>query len=388
MKRAALITLICIIALASTAQFGQKQRKYSLNGYLEGLQMIWIEDFEGEWQTMGTVTNRLDLRWYPHKNLKLHVGARNIINYGQLVYETQPFYHDLAVTDNGWVDMTFSIFNESSAFMFSNIDRANIKYSIGDFETILGRQRINWGINMVWNPNDIFNTYNYFDFNYIERPGCDAIRIQYYTGMVSSVDLGFKVDFQGEIISAARYKFNKGGYDFQFLGGYMTGDIVMGAGWAGQIKGAGFNGEFSYFHAAENFSDSTGELVGSLGVSYSFPFNLTLDFAGLLNTAGTTGPAGIGPSFIIRRELSAKTITRARYSTFGSATYMITPLITGSLAGIWNPTDKSAYIGPSLDFSLTQNISLLGLAQIFVGEDGTEFGGYGGLYFIVLKWSF
>jgi hypothetical protein len=241
---------------------------------------------------------------------------------------------------------------------------------------------------MVWNPNDIFNTYNYFDFNYIERPGCDAVRVQYYTGMVSSIDLGFKVDFQGKITSAARYKFNKGGYDIQFLGGYMTGDVVLGGGWAGQIKGAGFNGEFSYFRAAENFADSTGELVGSLGVSYSFSFNLTLDFAGLINTAGTSGPAGIGPLFIIRRELSAKTITRARYSTFGSATYMITPLITGTLAGIWNPTDKSAYIGPSLDFSLTQNISLLGLAQIFIGEEGTEFGGYGGLYFIVLKWSF
>lgn len=33
---------------------------------------------------------------------------------------------------------------------------------------------------MAWNPNDWFNTYNYFDFDYEERPGTDAIRVRVY----------------------------------------------------------------------------------------------------------------------------------------------------------------------------------------------------------------
>jgi len=388
MKRFILTGLFSFLILFSIAQKQQKQRNYTLNGYLEGMGTVWIQDFDRQWYTQSTIINRLDFRWYPHKNLKVHIGMRNIINYGQMVYDFYPLYHDISVFDYGWVDMTFSVVNDSSVFMFTNIDRANIKYNKGNFETIIGRQRINWGINMVWNPNDIFNTYDYFAFNYIERPGCDAIRVQYYTGMVSSIDFGFKVDYNGKVTSAAMYKFNRGGYDIQFLGGYMVGDVVLGTGWSGQIKGAGFNGELSYFHSAENFGDSIGEVVASVGLNYAFRFGLTLDFAGLLNTAGTTGPASMGPAFVLRRQLSAKYFTRARYSTFGSATYMVSPLITATLAGMWNPTDKSAYIGPTIDFSLTQNISLMGLAQIFIGNPGTEFGDYGSMYFILLKWSF
>ncbi len=386
MKKVILSGFFAMLITLSVAQ--QKQRKYTLNGYLEGMGTVWIQDFDRQWYTMSTITNRLDFRWYPHQNLDIHIGMRNIINFGQMVYEFYPHYHDVAVFDFGWADMTYSLVNDSSVFMFTNFDRANIRYNKGNFETIIGRQRINWGLNMVWNPNDIFNTYNYFDFNYIERPGCDAIRVQYYTGMVSSIDAGFKVDHRGKITGAAMYKFNHWNYDLQFLGGYMTGDVVLGTGWSGQIHGAGFSGELSYFHSAENFGDSTGEIVASIGFNYAFRNGLRLDFSTLLNTAGTTGPAGIGPALIVRREISAKTFSRARHTLFGSATYQVSPLILATLAGMWNPNDKSTFVGPSIEFSLTQNISLLGLAQIFIGNPGTEFGGYGSMYFLRLKWSF
>ena len=39
------------------------------------------------------------------------------------------------------------------------------------FIATAGRQRINWGQTFVWNVNDVFNAYSYFDFDYKERPG-------------------------------------------------------------------------------------------------------------------------------------------------------------------------------------------------------------------------
>jgi len=82
MKRVLLTGLLSFLILFSTAQKQQKLRKYTLNGYLEGMGTVWIQDFERQWFTQSTITNRLDFRWYPHQNLSMHIGMRNIINFG------------------------------------------------------------------------------------------------------------------------------------------------------------------------------------------------------------------------------------------------------------------------------------------------------------------
>ena len=53
-----------------------------------------------------------------------------------------------------------------------------------------------------------------------------------------------------------------------------------------------------------------------------------------------------------------------------------------------NPYDKSSYIGPSATFSLSDNISLMLVGQLFIGDTLTEFGDFGQMYFLDLKWSF
>jgi hypothetical protein len=71
--------------------------------------------------------------------------------------------------------------------VFAFDDRsAYLDYTAGKWQFRVGRQRINWGVNLVWNPNDVFNSFSYFDFDYEERPGSDAVRVQYYTGTTSS----------------------------------------------------------------------------------------------------------------------------------------------------------------------------------------------------------
>ena len=388
MKKLILLTILLVFATITFARKTDTPDKFSLNGHLQDMQLLWIHDFSRSWLTMNSINNRLDFRWYPSKTFRTHIGMRNIMNYGQIVQLNHPGYHDVVVTDQGFFDMTFSLANDTSFFIYSTFDRANIVFTQGNFEARVGRQRINWGINQVWTPNDIFNTFNYFDFDYIERPGCDAIKLQYYTGMTSSAELAFKLGKNEEVTFAGIYRFNKWQYDFQFLGGVMNKDVVLGMGWSGQIEGAGFNGELSYFHAAENFSDSTGEVVASAGINYTFGNSLYIHFAGLFNSAGTTGPASMDNILVLSRDITAKNFTRARYSLFGQVSYPVTPLIKADLAGIFNPNDKSFYVGPSIDFSLTQNISFLIMGQLFFGDPRTEFGDYGRILFIRLKWTF
>jgi hypothetical protein len=328
------------------------------------------------------------LKWFPHQNWTLSASARNMFSYGQLLYLYYPDYANSLIYDDGFINLTWPIAKDSSYVFYSNIDRLNIQFNKNNLDVKIGRQRINWGINLVWNPNDIFNTFNFYDFDYVERPGCDAIRIQYYTGVTSSVEFAFKIDNKEKITTAAMYRFNKWNYDFQLLGGLYKDDIVAGLGWSGYIKNAGFTGEGSYFIDRRNIADTTGIFVGSMGINYTFRNSIYLHGSYLYTSNGTTGPAGVGSEFFILQDKTPKTFTLAKHSIFGQISYPITPLIRGDISSIFNPNDKSIFLGPNLDFSLSDNISLLLMSQIFLGDPGTEFGYNSSLFYLRLKWSF
>lgn len=381
--------MIIVMGLSMFLGWSQEKRDiWSLKGHLRGLEMLWVPPETSTWRTMTSLENRLDLRVYPLKELSLHAGFRNIFNYGQLLQEMYPFYPEMATYDDGIFDLTWDWTSDSSYLFYTNTDRLNLKFTKGKFETTVGRQRINWGINLVWTPNDIFNSFNYFDFDYAERPGCDAILLEYYTGVASSVQLATKLDHDTNLTAALLYKFNRWNYDFQALGGVMENDVVLGAGWTGYVKNAGFTGEGSYFIDRKKFSDTNGVFIGSIGLNYTLKNGLLLNGSYLFNSAGTTGAAGWGNALALFRDISPKDFTLAKNSIFGQLSYPITPLIKGDLSAIFNPNDKSGYFGPSVDMSLTNNLTLLFISQIFWGNQDTEYGDYGSLWYLRLKWGF
>jgi hypothetical protein len=380
--------LLIFLFLTCNLTAQENERNWRLNGHLQAMQNVWIPPETSRWQTMSSVYNRLDFRWNPGNVFSFHLGMRNNLNLGQMVQLYYPYYAEMSTVEEGFFDLTKLWVSDSSYYFYTNIDRLNFKIKAGKFEVTAGRQRINWGINLVWTPNDIFNSFNYFDFDYIERPGCDAILLEYYTGSAASMQLGFKLDHDNKITSALMYKFNRWNYDFQAFGGVMTDDAVVGAGWSGDIKGAGFTGEMSYFHPYENFSDTTGIYECSVSLNYTFRNSLFISGSYLYNSAGTKGPAGSGNLLTLYRDISAKNFTLARHSVYGEMGYPVTPLIRADLACIFNPNDKSGFVGPSLDISLADNISLFIIGQLFWGKDLTEFGDYGSLVFMRLKWNF
>ncbi len=55
---------------------------------------------------------------------------------------------------------------------------------------------------------------------------------------------------------------------------------------------------------------------------------------------------------------------------------------------MYNPNDKSVFVGPTFDVSLSSSIEFLFTGQLFFGEPMTEFGDYGKLAYVRLKWNF
>lgn len=365
----------------------EKQKKWSLNGYVKDMQTVWISNESNDWIIDNLLHNRLNFKWFPNSNFTAELGMRNRLLWGEIV-EMVPNYDEIIDRKMGYFNLSKVISYDSSYVLHTMLDRAFLDFTKGKWQITAGRQRINWGINLVWNPNDIFNTFSYFDFDYEERPGTDAVKIQYYNNYASSTEFVYKIDEDVDKMAfAGMYKFNKRKYDFQFLGGLVQKDIVFGLGWAGQIKDASFRGEATYFHPKDDVQDTNGIIVASISGDYTFKNSLFIHAGILFNSDGTTSKAATGQSMMMQ-EVSAKSLTRARYSVFGQIRYPLTPLLNFDISSIYNPNDKSVFVGPSLAYSMGDNLEFMLSSQIFMGDNSTEFGDYGKIFFLRIKNSF
>lgn len=381
--------LLCLCLLVPKQAFVQES-KLSLNGYVKDLYMYYIPgislpgaELDNLWTN--TLHNRLNFKWYTTAKLTTVVEMRNRLIFGNLVKDYPEFKSTLGI-DNGLVDMSWIIAQDNGWFLHSMIDRAYLDYSSGKWQVKVGRQRVNWGVNLVWNPNDIFNSFSYFDFDYEERPGTDAARIQYYTGVTSSAELVYKPGRDNAHTAlAGMYRFSEWDYDFQFLAGQAGNDYVAGAGFSGDIRGAGFRGEITHFEPRND--NSYRSTVASISADYTFSNSWYIHSSILYNSNGKTGKAG-GMNVLFDSDLSAKQLSFSRYSIFGQVSKPVTPLLTGSFSGIVNPSDHSFYVGPALTYSLLDNLELMLTGQLFFGDSGTEFGDIGQIAFGRLKWSF
>lgn len=374
------------IAQTGSDSTNAKVAHWSFGGYIKDLQSVQFTDINKKWSLDNIIHNREDLRWFPTQKIKFHVGLRNRLFYGESVplYSASGYLKD----NNSFVNLSKNIANGQSYLLHSNIDRASVDLTQGKWELTLGRQRINWGLNTVWNPNDIFNAYSYFDFDYEERPGTDAVRLQYYINSTSSAEAAYRPGkTPDDMIAAGLYRNTIGSYDIQVLAGWVLTDYALGAGWSGVLGQAGFNGEITAFTPHNNFDLSKTIVSASAGINYTFPNSLYLHAAYLLNSSGLLKADSATASMLLS-QVSAKSLSPARHSIFAEAAYQVTPLIRTDLSAIIDPSDGSYFIGPFITLSVSNTVELLAAGQLFFGDTNSLYGNYGRIIFLRLKWSF
>ena len=363
----------------------------AVGGYLEDFPYLTFSTGDTEPDFNNLLQLRLNTTYYPVDFLTFELAGRfQLYSGGQFSFnDSTRQLSTLLSEDRGYADLTKSW----PSILYANIDRAWAGFNRGNLNVTLGRQRINWGTNFVWNPNDWFNTYNYLDFYYKERPGTDALRVQYYTGVTSVAELVLEAGKKlNDRTFASLYKFNTWNYDFQIQAGLFDLDAAAGFSWAGQIGGAGFRGEVAYFHPVLNQSsnkfigdDTTGKVVAGISGGYTFPNSLYLNGEFLYNGYGTRGPIDMRRAQL---ELSAKNLLPSTFGLFTQLSYTFTPLLQGTLAASMNPDDYSFYVAPSLTWSVVDNIDFMVIAQLFSGAERTLYGSFGDLAALSIKWSF
>ncbi len=394
-----ILPLLIIVSVELTAQ--EELKKWELNGYITNMQIFQFQDVDSNWINDNLIHNRLNFIWYPNDKWTFKAGLRNRIFTGESV-KFIPRYSDLLVdADQGWMPMSWNVIDAQSVILNMTFDRLYLQYETGNFSASVGRQRINWGKTFVWNPNDLFNAYSFFDFDYPEKPGSDAIRLQYYTGTASSVELAANIKTvknridavdENKYTVAGLWRFNKWEYDFQILAGWFeTNELAVGGGWSGAIKNFDFKGEFSYLYPTDNMKDTSGQFLASVYLGYIFPNTLNFQFEFLYTDIPADGITSFYQYYY--QPLSVKTLSFTEYNLFGQIAYQLTPLLNVNIAGMYYPKIKGYYFGPSIDYSFTDNLYVSMVLQTFSGETPDPISGIkernkATFMFIRLKWSF
>ncbi len=367
--------------------FSLKAQKSFLSGYIKDLQSVYFFNnpiqVQGETSintlTYNLIHNRLDFSHDFKSGLSFDIGIRNRIISGNII-NAIPDFKSIYGVDNGIIDLSGNIISGKQWFLNTSVDRLFLDYSKDNFQIRVGRQRINWGVNLVWNPNDLFNAFNFIDFDYEERPGSDAVLISWYTSESSELDFAVKSDYNGKTTMAARYRFNYKDWDLQIIGGKDKSDIVFGGGCSGELGNISVRGEGSLFIPYENLSvNKTVQLSLSASVDYTFKNSLYLNGSFLINSSAhksTTGVSILNPE----TNLSAKNLSFGKYELFTQISYPVSPILSVSNSLIINAIDLSSFISPAMTVSLQNNLEFMLSGQMFIGRKLSEYSSNGNIY--------
>ncbi|MCC6396779.1 MAG: hypothetical protein IT282_07140 [Bacteroidetes bacterium] len=366
----------------------------AIQGYVKDL-AGWVD----QRPTMGTLTlghihntfqNRLTTRYYPSSTLTLACDLRTRMIY-QREFNAGGMFTSALQGASELLDLNAVLIDRDDAVLVSQVDRLSVDWILGPLQLTVGRQRIAWGTNLVWNPTDLFNPFSVLDFDYEERPGVDGFRAQIFTGPTSKIELAVapgKTSRNRAVMALVHV--NSWSYDFNMMGGVFQEGYVLGFSWAGQVLDAGFRGEVRWTgnqHSADptTLSDARQSyFIATLSGDYTFANSLYLHTEVLFNGNGVSEDAG--PRWAVA--LSRGLLSPARWSVYQEVSGNISALVRLSMFGLINPEDDSFVLVPSLTWSVATNWDILVIALIPAGQTRTEFGGMGSGAYARVKWSF
>lgn len=403
-----LLAFLAVILVFKPAH-SQSPSKCNFNGYLSGMPQyasttVGADTFSYfDRQSQYLLHNRLNFEWFPTNKITGTIQFRNQLMYGDFTKDAN--FDDGFQTEGYFLPLTYLQNFGDAGLLSISTDRAWLQYTHNNLEVKLGRQRINWGQTFVWNPNDIFNAYNFFDFDYVERPGVDAARAIFYPSFTSTIDVAVKVDSGNNVTAAGLYRFNKWGSDFQFIGGHYSqsssapssadkneSDWVGGVGITSDFKGVSLRTEATYMYPTKESTNQKELFLWSLGLDYSFKNELYLSSEFFYSSRVEL--SGGGSIFdLYSGPLTVKNIAFAQYNGFLQGSYPITPLFKASISGMvfFDENTSGYFFGPYLDYSILDNLDLSLYFQFFNFESsflGAEFESKTSFAFLRVKWSF
>ncbi|WP_394834241.1 hypothetical protein LVJ94_47860 [Pendulispora rubella] len=320
--------------------------------------------------------------------------------------------------------------DQAAAAVF--VDRLSMKLALPWFDVTVGRQPINFSKAYFWSPLDLFLPFSPRTIDREYKGGIDALRVDVPLGEASGINVvaapGSQLRFDPATATLVTPSFaevdldasaaivrgftNVRGFDFSLQGGSIVGGWHVGGGVAGEILGIGVRAEAAYFVSRDTSTLALPAAGGApptairiftdhpdfvLGFERRFESSLYLSFEYFYNGAVPGNGDYLTPT--IQSTLGGVT-NLSRHLVGGVVTYDIRPTLIGKLSSVVGiASAPSVLIGPSIDWSITENVDLTGGALISIGAHPdysrgpapvlqSEFGSYPNVYFLQFKCYF
>ncbi len=386
------------------------------------------------WQSLTRVRTQWDLRAGPR------VSARVVYDHELLAGILDTFDRQVGqgIATDAFFDLDddvdlFGIQEEGSRVRWRHLlYRAFVHVETERVEAVIGRQRIPWGVGRLWNPIDRFNAIPPLAIEGDQSPGIDAVDLKIRASGFTFLELAWAPQDGTNDLMAARWHGVAGDADYSLVAGWFEETWTFGADFATNLKDAALRIEAVYAdpsrqhwplgRAAPVEVDAYFQAVVSLDYNFDLGTGLYVLVEHFYNgnatgfgrgRAGTLevffestseAPPGLpepplpflppistGP-FVTRasadRFAGNRVITAAKNQTGLQAGYDLTPILRADFLALYDWNGDSAAFFPSLTWSPTGNLELVGGAQLFVGKKLSQYGDAERLFFLRAEWFF
>jgi len=354
-----LVLIVCIFSLTNLLAQESTVPKTFLNGYVKVLQTNTFDNINHSNFSSQLVHNRINFKWKPNSILAFTSELRNRFFFGDQIASTPNFVNQLR-NSSDYFNLQKTWINNDNVVFITNVERVYVDIKKEKWDIRLGRQRVNWGVATTWNPNDLFNAYNFLDFDYEERPGTDAVKFKYLITDFSTIEFVHSKSNNNKSISVAKYAMNKWNYDFQFIAGMFKETWTLGTGWAGSIKDAGFKGEVQYYF---NNKQVTDQLNMTVELDYMFKKGWYINAGSLFNSRGLN--KGVANWSDLNLNLSAKNLMPTKYNFILTARKQFTPISSAGCSVVFAPNVNLFLLMPSFSYNISEKLDADFICQSF-----------------------
>lgn len=268
--------------------------------------------------------------------------------------------------------LDWQIVRDGETFEYRHeIDRALVTIQ-PDWGTItVGRQAIGFGRGLLFSAVDVFAPFSPLEVDREWRRGVDALRVEYRTSPLSSLELTAVFGERWEDSALlARFRGYVGEVDGEIIAGKRGEDAMFAATFSAALGGAAVHGEAALFHTPEEQPDSSvfgkKDLAAKLVLGSSYTFNV----GNGLTVLGEYHYSGFGLSEAdeilrqVRNEAFIKRYLRGDSQILGQhglalqASYPFSESLLGSWLMLGSLNDGSGMVIPSLIWSATQSATV------------------------------
>jgi hypothetical protein len=283
-------------------------------------------------------------------------------------------------------DLTNVITESGDSALLHRLDRLWVGYSTDKTVLRFGRQALSWGNGLFYAPMDLVNPFDPAAIDTEYKVGDDLFYGQFLRD--SGDDIQAAAVFRRNLLTgdvesdeatiALKYHGFAGEYEYDLLVAKSYGDPVVGLGIGRSIGGAQWGADLV---ATDTRSDTTIQFVTNLTYSWELAGKnmsgaLEYHFNGFGQSGGRYDPLSLAanPDLLLRLA-RGQSFTLGRHYLAASVMIELTPLWSVTPVMLANVSDPSALLQLTMNYSLGDNMTLLGNVNIPLGENGTEFGG-------------